>query len=291
MQFGFQAGKNTDDAIKTVINEIHNAISKTQPCIAIYLDLAKAFDTVNHQILLKKLYAVGFRGKSYDLIESYLSGRTQIVKIKDASSSEEIVKCGVPQGTILGPILFILYINDLLKLLPEDKIVSFADDTVIITREKTWETAMKNAEISLKKVATWLHNNHLTLNSSKTVFMTYGSYKNSIPKNVTIKVHNNLCAGDNCTCTAITRAETTKYLGLYIDENLNWNLQIQKTINKTRYLIFLFYKMKSSLITSHLLSIYYALFWSAATYGIIAWGGTCAKSINPLTCIQKKYSN
>lgn len=288
MQFGFQAGKNTDDAIKTVVDEIHNAISNTQPCIAIFLDLAKAFDTVNHNILLKKLYAVGFRGKSYNLIESYLSGRTQVVKIRDTVSTEEMVQCGVPQGTILGPILFILYINDLLKLLNRDKIVSFADDTVIITREKTWESAIHNAENNLKKVATWLHRNHLTLNSSKTVFLTFGSYKNSLPKNATIKIHNDACSRVNCTCVEIARAEITKYLGLYIDENLNWNAHIQKTIKKTRYLIFLFYKLKTILKTSQLLTIYYALFWSVATYGIIAWGGTYVKSINPLMCIQKK---
>lgn len=287
-QFGFQKGKNTDDAITTVTNYIHTAISNKKPCIAIFLDLAKAFDTVNHDILLSKLNKTGFRGKAYDLIKSYLSDRKQLVKINETCSSEMRVECGVPQGTILGPILFILYINDMFNTLPLGDIVSFADDTVLMVRDETWDQVVLNAETKLHTVANWLYKNHLTLNSRKTVFLTFGSYKISIPINVELKVHATNCNYLNCNCDVIARVEKTKYLGVYIDSNLNWNEQVQIICKKTRYLIYLFYKIRNLLHKKHIVAIYYALFWSWATYGIIAWGGTHEKNIKQLELIQKK---
>lgn len=287
-QYGFQTGKSTDDALVKVVDEVHDAISKTTPCVAIFLDLAKAFDTVNHKFLLQKLYALGFRGKAHDLLRSYLTNTKQIVKIDDVYSDEMRVRCGVPQGTILGPILFILYINSMLMMDVGCEIVSFADDTVLIVKGETWEQAITTANVMINKVKKWVSQNHLSLNVDKTVYMTFGSYRNSLPLNTNITTHTLNCDPRTCDCSQIKRVSHTKYLGVIVDSNLNWTEHVNKVVQKSRFMIYLVYKLKPILTSKQLLTIYYGLFWSIVTYGIVVWGGTHDVSISPLLTIQKK---
>ena len=116
---------------------IYNNLDTSTPIAITFVDLAKAFDTVHHQILLDKLYNYGIRGSAYNLLKNYLTKRQQKVKLNKTSQFESVTM-GVPQGTILRPLLFILYINDLLLDIPENTIVSYADDTAVISTAKTW---------------------------------------------------------------------------------------------------------------------------------------------------------
>jgi hypothetical protein len=137
-QYGFVKNRSTNDAISFVTEHVYKNLGTNRPTAIAFLDLAKAFDTVNHSILLNKLEAYGIRGSVMELIRSYLSERYQCVKIGNELSKRMLVKVGVPQGTILGPLLFILYINDIFKVVPDGSLVSYADDTAVLCSGKNW---------------------------------------------------------------------------------------------------------------------------------------------------------
>ena len=188
------------------------------------------------------------------------------------------ITTGVPQGTILGPILFILYVNDLLNHMPNETIMSYADDTVIIYSDNTWSSAQDKMCIYLNYVASWLVFNKLTLNINKTIYMTFGSYCHSVPNALNIKLDNQ----------SIERVEAHKYLGLIFDYNMKWDAHIKYIVKKTKYLIFIFAKIKNIIETKTLMIMYYALFHSILNYGIIAWGGAYSNNVNLVENIQKK---
>ena len=223
------------------------------------MDLAKAFDTVHHKILLLKLETYGIRGIILNLLKDYLNGRCQVVKIKDNVSNALPAETGVPRGTILGPLLFLIYINDLLTIVPKENIISYADDTVIL-RGSTWEQTQNKMNKLLNEVSTWIALNELSLNVKKTVFMALRIYSNSVPNNLKIFIGNKV----------IERVYHTKYLGIIIDSNMKWDKHIEYIAKRTRYLLFVFNKLRPILETKHLITLHYAFFNSLANYGIIA---------------------
>eukprot|EP00732_Lithocolla_globosa_P000188 Lithocolla_globosa_v1_NODE_43_length_8091_cov_73.466584.p2 type:complete len:204 gc:universal NODE_43_length_8091_cov_73.466584:6765-6154(-) len=151
--------------------------------IGTLIDLAKAFDTVNHQILLEKLELYGIGGKAQELLKSYLSNRSQIVIIDSVSSDPMNITCGVPQGSILGPLLFILYFNDLPQALKHSEPLMFADDTTILTTHQNILTLREHTLVDLQSVSNWCALNLLTLNTSKTAYLLLSSANKKIPDN------------------------------------------------------------------------------------------------------------
>lgn len=280
-QFGFLKNMGTKDALNKLSSKLYNNLDKNIPTIVTFLDLAKAFDCVNHEILLKKLYKYGIRGKAYDIIVSYLSNRKQRVKINGTVSSYKDIGIGVPQGTILGPLLFLLYINDLLDDMPKDSVIAYADDTAVISSDETWDRAINKMNKYLETVAEWLIMNKLTLNVGKTVYITFGSYANSVPTEVIIKLKNNI----------LRRVECYRYLGVLIDYNLKWKNHIDYVVNKSKYLVFIFYKLSKFCQTNTLLQLYYAYFGCIMNYGIIAWGGAYDTHTKSLQNLQNKILN
>lgn len=158
-QFGFRKHRSTEDALFTCLNSIYSSVDKNKKTLAIFLDLAKAFDTVSHQNLLDKLQSYGIRGLPFKLLQSFITGRKQCVKINNITSPSAIISTGVPQGTVLGPILFNIYVNQLLECEVGGDIVAYADDTAIIFSADDWQSVKNIAEVGLGKVKKWLDTN------------------------------------------------------------------------------------------------------------------------------------
>lgn len=275
-QFGFLKGKGTSDAIALLSNNIYNKLAKSTPMAAVFLDYSKAFDTVNHTMLLSKLYNMGIRGTSLSQLQSYLVNRSQVCKVNGVFSNPVLINTGVPQGSILGPLLFILYINDLLDL--QEDILSYADDTVVMLSSTTWNELQLRLTQKLDIIYSWLHQNKLILNTGKSMYITFGNYKDSVPEHTSISINN----------TELLRVGSCKYLGVEYDSHMKWEVHINKTVNRLKYLIYVFARLKQTLSTNQLLQVYYGLFNSVALYGIIGWGGAYDASLNPLIRLQNR---
>lgn len=278
MQFGFRENKSTQDAITALTSKIYNAMDHSKPAICVFVDLAKAFDTVSHKLLLEKLEKLGIRGNTLQLFRNYLTNRKQMVMIDDIMSNEKTVIYGVPQGTVLGPVLFTIYINDLLTLSTESNIISYADDTAIFFEGDNWQELRQVASTDLKKIKKWFDKNLLTLNWDKTKYLTFTSYKKYLPEFDTIPIDDR----------EIYSTTSIKYLGITIDSHLRWDIQIQNIIHKIRHLSYKFKILKSFLNIKQLKIIYYALVESILQYGIIAWGGVKKSYLMPLEILQKR---
>lgn len=292
-QFGFLENKSTDDAIYKMTSYLYEALDSGQKALAIFLDLAKAFDTVNHQILIKKMEAMGIRGVPLDLFKNYLSDRLQVVKVDNTFSIPKKLELGVPQGTVLGPVLFLIYINELCDMKIMGSILTYADDTVLLFKDATWPLVFSTANAALKSVYDWLNYNLLSLNKSKTVYLPFSiNLKTLPPSDLSINIHNRRCGISDksikCSCYAITSVHQTKYLGITIDKHLRWKEHINITVRKLRNTLFIFYRLRNVMTRDMLVVIYKALVQSVIQYGIIGWGGANSTNIFPLISIQKQ---
>lgn len=166
-QYGFRPKHSTSLALLHLVNQISSSIDNKETCAGVFLDLSKAFDTVNHNILLNKLNHYGIRGLALDWIKNYLNDRKQYVDYKDISSEYQTVKCGVPQGSILGPLLFLLYINDITYSSDLLKFILFADDTSVFYSSKSISDVFGTLNYELAKVSKWLIANKLSINVKK----------------------------------------------------------------------------------------------------------------------------
>nr|CAI5839596.1 unnamed protein product [Callosobruchus analis] len=255
-QFGFIPKSNTENAAFHLLQPIIEATDRSTKCLAVFLDLAKAFDTVSHLILLEKMQSYGIRGLALDLITDYLKNRTQSVKIGDHISTRLPVEIGVPQGTVLGPVLFLIYINSLTKINSfEGNIVCYADDTALAFTGQSWDDVHKTTEINLRMVKIWLDHNLLTLNTEKTKFITFSPTITDQP-NIKVQLHSPNCSKANCDCPHLGKTSVIKYLGVMIDQHIRWNEHITHVTNRLRALIHQFYNVRNILSKKNLLMIY-----------------------------------
>lgn len=288
-QFGFRQNKSTEGAVSLLASLVSEHLDSKKACVGVFLDLAKAFDTVSVPILVRKLELLGIRGVANKWFESYLSGRSQSLKIDNVRSKSTHIEFGVPQGSILGPTLFILYVNDIMttKLTNAD-IICYADDTAIIFHESTWSKVADRVEQGMKMINAWLQKNLLTLNMNKTKFLCFHKSVKTSPTFTELKIH--CCdsqVAQQCDCKSICRSPTIKYLGLLIDEKLSFKDHISTTSARVRKLIYMFKNLRSVADPDLLKYIYTSLCQSIISYCIVVWGGASTSNMIPLERAQR----
>ena len=288
-QFGFRKNHSTSHAINYSVNYVATKIEEKKHVIGLFLDLSKAFDTICHRKLLIKLQNYGIRGNCLELLKSYLHSRTQITKFNNTKSDSEFILYGVPQGSVLGPLLFLLYINDIINCTHKGEFVIFADDTNIFVSANTKKDAYTIANDVLKSVYIYLKTNQLHINLSKCAHIYFRPNLNNTERLTCARIipHNErLTIAVNG--KKIKQVDKIKFLGVIIDENLTWDDQIKHLENKLLATIVLIKRIKKFIPSSHYKKIYQSLFVSHLTYGISCWGGVYPSKLQKLFNTQKR---
>lgn len=210
------------------------------------------------------------------LLADYPRDRSQCVKIDDYTSTDTKIEYGVPQGSVLGPTLFLVYLNELTNLkIERGHVFSYADDTALVFNGTSWNSVFEAAEHGLHRVATWLNSALLTLNIAKTNFICFAIDKRTLPPpNLTLRIHTcDLTNTGRCKCDEIERVDSTKYLGVTLDHRLFWHPQIETLNNRIRKLTWVFKKLRHVTSQELLKHVYIALAQSVMSYCISIWGG------------------
>ena len=278
-KYGFRKGRNTIQTVLNFVKEIEESKFKKEYSAAVFCDLKKAFDTVNHQILLKKLEHYGVKGTENKWFQDYLSNRYQIVEIDNIQSELLKISCGVPQGSVLSPLLFLLFINDL----PENlglRVFLFADDTTLLATEKSEKKLMTKLNKELEGVCAWFSANKLTFHPDKTNFIKF--YGTSGP-NFELKIGNKKLEkiGESEPNSCVN------FLGVKIDEKLSWKYHKETTFKKLSKNIMVLNKVKNELPKKTKLLIYNTLIKPHAEYGALIWHDDI-KTGNTLDKLQKR---
>ena len=214
-QFGFRKNHSTYMALMLLVDNLIKSLDNGEYVLGVFLDFSKAFDTVDHAILQSKLYHYGIRGPALTWFQSYLSGRQQFVTYNGVQSSMKVVKCGVPQGSILGPILFLVYINDLANICRNTLPFLFADDTNLFISGSNLPQIEEMLNQELQEILLWLKVNKLSLNIKRTHYMLFTNKRSTKP-----------CISVDIDGHSIDAVEYTRFLGIYIDNKLNWKKHI-----------------------------------------------------------------
>ena len=275
-QFGFRKGHSTYMPLLILQDRVTKGFESNKISCALYLDLKKAFDTVDHNILLLKLCKYGIKDTALAILKSYLSSRYQCVEYKNVKSSLCEVNIGVPQGSILGPLLFLLYINDFPSISTKFTSLLFADDTALLFEASTASELQSILNTELPKVCEWLYVNKLTLNTSKTNYQIYNKSKTNVDINVVLN-------GVSINCT-----NTVKYLGVYIDDDFTWQSHIAHISRIISRNIGIISRSRYFLSCRHRYLLYNALVSPYLNYCCLVWGNSPDSHTEKLQVLQKK---
>lgn len=276
-QFGFRPKHSTNHTLLLITDKIQKAIEDNKFACGVFLDLCKAFDTVNHDILISKLDCYGIRGIAKDWFCSYLSNRKQYVYIGDIISNCKNINYGVPQGSVLGPLLFLLYINDFQNCSNLTDFHLFADDTNLFYADESISNLEITVNNELKKINTWFCANRLSLNVDKSNYVIFHPPQKKFQ---TIFLHVN--------SITLKREKSVKYLGVFLDEHLSWKSHTTQVSKKISRGIGILSKIRYFVHENILIQLYYSLVYPFLIYGLLTWGNTYENSIKSVIILQKK---
>ena len=275
-QYGFRTGRSCEHALLTAQNTLTGAISRNQISLLLLIDFSKAFDMVEYPILLEKLNQYGIRGTALEWFRSYLHNREQFVSVSGVDSTKKALKYGVPQGSILGPLLFIIYINDLPNIYRLAKFILYADDAnIILTGNSIQEIEHQLSEL-IPLLINWVNSNGLKLNLKKTNYMIIAKTRIEFTRNVYI--------GD----TLIEHVHETKFLGVIMDDRLCWAQHVKAIKAKMSRYVGIMYRIRSLIPLKARVQIYHSLIQSHINYCSLIWGFAAKAHINSLFIGQKK---
>lgn len=275
-QFGFRKGRSTYMPLLLFYEKVTSALEANRITCGLYLDLRKAFDTVDIDILLGKLLCYGVMGRAHDMMKSYLTNRSQCVQIDETRSGFLPLEIGVPQGSILGPLLFILYINDFPNAFDDVTAYIYADDTAIFLEGSSELELQNTIDNLMPKIVEWFNANQLSLNTDKTYYQIYTNKK--IENKITLHI-----AGEN-----ILQAKTVKYLGVFIDEDLKWSTHISKLNTVLCRIVGLISRARHYVDSNHLLLLYNALFVPHVNYCCFVYSTTYSSHLQQIEKLQKR---
>ena len=276
LQFGFREKHSTNHALINITETIRSALDNNKTVYGIFVDLQKAFDTVNHEILIEKLQHYGIRGKTNDWFKSYLTNRKQFVSINGYDSDVRLLRHGVPQGSVLGPLLFILYINDLRFAIKHSNVYHFADDTNLLHINDSHKKTRKYLNFDLKNLHKWLLANKISLNCDKTQLIIFHKTRTKLPDKLNIKLNGIL----------LNHTHSIKYLGVFLDETLSGDqhcFELSKILARANGIL----AKARHYAPEELKSMYHALFSSHINYGSQIWGLTNNAYTQKIFLLQK----
>ena len=275
LQFGFRTGYSTSHALIHMTEAIRSALDTGFVTCGIFVDFQKAFDTVNHEILLKKLEHYGFRGVINDWFRSYLTDRKQKVVINGFESESKNLLHGVPQGSVLGPILFLIYINDLHRCIKYSTTYHFADDTNLLHINKDYKTLQRKVNYDLFSLHKWLTANKISLNEAKTELIYFR--KSGIAPTLNIRLHGK----------TLVPTKVVKYLGVLLDEFLSGEAHCSELIKKLNRANGMLAKARHYVPNLELKNIYHAIFSSHILYGSQVWTTKLNSVTGKISRLQK----
>ena len=277
-QFGFRKKHSTEHAILSIVENVKNNTRNKKFSCGTFIDLEKAFDTVNHKILLEKLSYYGVNGSALYWLRDYLTNRKQCV-ILDEPSPYLPIKYGVPQGSILGPLLFTIYINDMHKAVLNSTVYHFADDTNLMYSCTNIKILRNNMNSDLKSIYIWLCANRLSINVTKTEFILFKPTKYKIQERFTLKLNN----------ITLFESQKLRYLGVILDNKLSWKYHIYELTKKLSRATGVINRLKdNSVPTKALLTVYFAIFQSHLNFGLSIWGQANEIYLQKIRTIQNK---
>ena len=285
-QYGFRAKHSCEHAVGQLIGTILKNLENNKTTISVLLDLSKAFDTIEHSIMLKKLELYGVRGLPLQWFNSYLSNRVMQVKCRTACSSEVTVsenfpiEYGTPQGSCLGPLIFLIFVNDMSLHISDVELVQFADDTTLIFGHRNHHYLKYCIERELEHLQDWFYANKLTLNVDKSVYMLFE--KNNINCDMGIFV----CNKEIPCCTS------AKFLGTWLDDKLNWKTHVSKLLSKLKSGLGMMRRSNKFLTSKAKRTLYFGQVHSNLSYGISIWGPMLKRGqLQEIFAVQRKCVN